>query len=110
MARVKMTLLRRSGTLKMLASRESMADLRQSRPGVGHYRFIKALPDAGGRPWPKGRGTRSTLPPATMMAASADAEKAWAETRIGRDNDALAQHLDQRLRPAQPGVDHRLRR
>src|SRR6202021_114867 len=48
------------------------------------YRFIKALPDAGGRPLPKGSGIFSTLPPAVVIAAAADAEKAWADTRIGR--------------------------
>ena len=71
-----------------------------------HYRFIKALPEAGGRPLPKGSGIRSTLPPAVVIAASADAEKAWAETRIGPVKRALAEDLDQGLGPAQAGLDH----
>jgi hypothetical protein len=41
-----------------------------------HYRFIKALPEAGGRPFPKGSGILSTLPPAVVIAAAAEAEKA----------------------------------
>src|ERR1700733_1589388 len=73
-ASVKTTLLRRSGTLKMLASRESIA-LTSVRARRCH-RFIRALPEAGGRPWAYGRGTLSTLPPAAVIAASADLENA----------------------------------
>ena len=43
-------------------------------------RLVCALPLAGGRPWPNGGGRTSTLPPAAVMALSADFEKAWART------------------------------
>ena len=39
------------------------------------------MPFTGGRPFPNGGGRTATLPPAAVMALSADLEKAWALTR-----------------------------
>ena len=82
MVSVKTTFLRRSGIRKMLARLASMGLLDAA---VGRcYRLVRALPCAGGRSWPNGRGTTVTDPPAAVMAASADLEKAWASTRTAR--------------------------
>src|SRR5581483_4314301 len=43
-------------------------------------RWVRALPLAGGRPWPNGGGRTSTVPPAEVIADSADFENAWALT------------------------------
>ena len=62
----------------MFARLESIA-ASSLRRGMGRcYRLVSALPFAGGRPWPNGRGSTSTRPPAASMAAAAEAEKAWA--------------------------------
>src|ERR1035441_8910952 len=82
MVSVKRTFLRRSGIRKMLARLASIGLLDAA---VGRcYRLVRALPCAGGRPWPKGRGTTAVDPPAEVIEASADLEKAWASTRIAR--------------------------
>src|SRR5450432_180937 len=84
MVSVKMTFLRRSGIRKMLARLESMGLLDAA---VGRlYRLVRALPCAGGRPWPNGSGTTVMDPPAPVMVASADLEKACASTRMARDS------------------------
>ena len=41
---------------------------------------MRALPAAGGRPWAKGRGTRSTLPPAAVIAALFDEPRTAGQT------------------------------
>src|SRR5450432_226907 len=65
MVSVKMTFLRRSGIRKMLARLESMGLLDAA---VGRlYRLVRALPCAGGRPWPNGSGTTVMDPPAPVM-------------------------------------------
>src|SRR5580704_2556470 len=70
MVRVKRTFLRRSGIRKMLARLASMGLLDAA---VGRcYRLVRALPWAGGRPWPNGRGTTVTDPPAAVIEAWAD--------------------------------------
>src|SRR5664280_1355254 len=82
MVSVKRTFLRRSGIRKMLARLASIGLLDAA---VGRcYRLVRALPWAGGRPWPKGRGTTAVDPPAAVIEASADLEKAWASTWIAR--------------------------
>src|SRR4051812_19671139 len=48
--------------------------------GLGPYRFVWALPLAGGRRSPHGSGSLVIEPPAAVMASSADFENAWAET------------------------------
>ena len=45
---------------------------------------------------PNGSGRTSTVPPAAVMAASADFEKAWALTCTRAGELAPAEHLDQR--------------
>ena len=84
MVSVKRTFLRRSGIRKMLARLASMGLLDAA---VGRcYRLVRALPWAGGRPWPNGSGTTVTEPPAAVIAVSADLEKAWASTRRARES------------------------
>ncbi len=58
-------------------------------------RLDRALPAAGGRPWPNGSGRTSTVPPAAVIAASADLEKPWADTRSERVSSPRPEHLDQ---------------
>ena len=64
-------------------------------PGVRGYRLVSALPRAGGRPWPKGRGRISTLPPAASMAVRAEADTAWTCDPHGAVQLPPAEHLDQ---------------
>ena len=64
---------------------EHVLQTRQHRTGLlgrrgVSYRLVSALPLAGGRPSPNGSGSTSTVPPAAVMACSADFEKAWAVT------------------------------
>ena len=78
MSSVNRILFRRSGTLNMFCRLDSTAmllvgDRRGSwRDG---QRLVNWLPLAGGRPSPHGSGRTSTVPPAAVMAASADFEK-----------------------------------
>ena len=65
---------------------------------------MRALPDAGGRPPPKGSGSRTTLPPAVVMAASAEAEKAWAETVTARESVPLPRTLTSVLARHKPAA------
>src|SRR5690606_38298541 len=48
--------------------------------GWSTQRLVRALPCAGGRPFPNGGGRISTVPPAEVMASSADFDTAWAFT------------------------------
>src|ERR1700722_11433148 len=82
MVSVKTTFLRRSGMRKMLAKLASMGLL--DAAGGRRYRLVRGLPCAGGRSWPNGSGPTVIEPPAAVMAASADLEKAWASTRRER--------------------------
>ena len=83
MSRVNRILLRRSGTLNMFRKlgehRRLLAEGSSQRDpagcGVDGQRLVSWLPLAGGRRSPHGRGRISTVPPAAVMAASADFEK-----------------------------------
>src|ERR1700722_19075521 len=109
MASVKMTLFRRSGTLKMLASRESMALPLSEVPERWSLAIHQSVARGGRALCKRQRHTLDATP------RGGDGRLGRLGERVGRDPDraaerSVSQDLDERLRADKTGLDQRRHR